>query len=166
MDTVHDAQDPYAAAKAPLERENPQAWLWHEDGNELAGHLLGSDVGKTRDGDRVPIKLIRTANGQVRSLWLFESPRILRELFAEHDPQAGDYLIIRRYPMRKTQDGERSYWPFAMAVVPAMPPDAEGETVAPPDGAEAPTQTARESERDARDSALNQLHAPLEGDSG
>ena len=155
MDTLQQ-QDSYAAAKEALERENPQSWVWDTDGDELAGTLIGDDIGKTREGDSVPIKLVRTQDGAVRSLWLFESPRLLRELFEEQKPQTGDFLIARRYPKRKTQDGERSYWPYALAVVPASPADAERTTVAPPDDSTAATQAALEAERDQRDSALSE----------
>ena len=113
----------------------------------------------TREGDDVPIKLLRTQDGAVRSLWLFESPRMLRELFEENRPQVGDFLMVRRYPKRKIQDGERSYWPFALARVPASPGDTDGTTVAPPDDG-GDTQAALEAERAERDAGLSEHDRP------
>ncbi len=151
----HTTDSPYAEARDALERENPQSWVWDDDGNELAGRLLGDDTGKTRDGDSVPIKIIRTDDGAARSLWLFESPKMLPELFAENHPSVGDYVMVRRYPKRKTQDGERTYWPFAMSVVPATGGELDGIS----DEAAA-TEAALADEKDERD-ALASVQAPL-----
>jgi hypothetical protein len=118
-ESVHQDQDLHTKAKEELERANPQSWMWDEHGDELAGHFVDYDEATTREGESVRVALFRTPDDSYRSLWLFESPKMLVELFDEHQPKPGDYCIIRRYAKRKTVDGERSYWPFAMAVVPA-----------------------------------------------
>ena len=51
-----------------------------------------------------------------------ESPQDLRRVFKDHDPQIGDYIIVRRLPRREflTDGGERrKFVPFEIAVIPA-----------------------------------------------
>lgn len=150
-------QDPYEAAQAALaEQTGPQSWKWDEDGDELAGVLRGDDEGETKEGAKVPIKVIRTRDGALRSLWLFETPKLLRDLFAEHDPKPGDFLIVQRGATKlPTKDGERSYWPFSMAVVPA----SGGSDVHAPlaiNAADAETQVEWEREQDEIDAAASE----------
>jgi hypothetical protein len=140
-------QDPHAEAKEALERANPQSWIWDEDGDELAGHFVDYDEATTREGETVRVALFRAPDEAYRSLWLFEHPKMLVELFEEHQPKPGDYVIIRRYAKKKTADGERSYWPFAMAVVLATSETDESQGV---------TQAALEKEREARDADLSE----------
>jgi hypothetical protein len=118
-------------AREALGLEKPKSWIWQEDGEELAGRYVSDDEASTRDGDRVPIHVIKVGD-DFRSLWMFESPKLLREKWDEAAPSIGDYVIVRRYPKRKTADGERFYWPFAVAKV-------RGES--PSDGSGASSET-------------------------
>jgi hypothetical protein len=121
MESSSTVPDPYAAAREKLDRENPRSWIWDEDGDEIAGFYQGADTWTQRDGTEVPVRLVKTRNGY-RAIWLFESPQDLRRVFDEHDPEVGDYVIVRRLPRREftAANGERrKFVPFEMAVIPA-----------------------------------------------
>jgi hypothetical protein len=163
MKNVHD---PYDAARAKLGRENPESWVWDEDGVELAGHFRGPDTGTMKDGTEVPLRIIETKDGRYRSLWLFESPQDLRRVFDDLDRdglEEGDYVIVRRLPKRQFTDeksGERRYFvPFAGTRISAA------ELVEPEDEAtDEATETDLASEREERDTAASGLlNAPLGG---
>lgn len=156
------------AARDKLARENPVSFQFGDDadGSECAGGYVGDDQGKTRDGEQVPIKLIKGEDGVVRSLWMFESPALLREKWAEANPSIGDYVIVKRYPKRKTADGERYYWPFAVATVPgeAPSPSGGGPGVATEEDLEEAAQQARERDEQRQLEEQAQFaQAPLEG---
>lgn len=163
MGTVND---PYDAARAKLGRENPESWVWDEDGDEIAGHFRGHDIGTMKDKTEVPIRIIETKDGRYRSLWLFESPQELRRVFDDLDEdglEEGDYVIVRRQPKRQFTDeksGERRYFvPFAGTRISAA-------ELAEPDGeaSDEATETALASEREERDTATSRaLNAPLGG---
>lgn len=96
-----------------------------------------------------------------------ESPQDLRRVFKDHDPQIGDYIIVRRLPRREflTDGGERrKFVPFEIAVIPA---DEVGPDQYDKEG-QAATQAALEDERDTRDADLSprginrQINAPLD----
>jgi hypothetical protein len=166
MDTVHQHQDPHAAAKEKLERENPRSWIWDEDGDEFAGFYWKSDFWTQKDGTDVEVRIAKTQGTGYRAAWLFESPQDLRRVFEDLDEdglEEGDYIVVRRLPMRQflAEDGERrKFRPFEGTRIPAA--EIAAPSPAEPDGEEAATQAALETERDERDAALSQLHSPLE----
>jgi hypothetical protein len=111
LNSTESINDPYAAAKEKLNRENPRSWIWDEDGAEVGGYYWKPDFWKQKDGTETEVRLIHT-NAGYRAVWLFESPQDLRRVFKELDEEGlaeGDFVYIRRLPRREfvTETGER-----------------------------------------------------------
>jgi hypothetical protein len=169
LNSTESINDPYAAAKEKLNRENPRSWIWDDDGAEVGGYYWKSDFWTQKDATETEVRLIHT-NAGYRAVWLFESPQDLRRVFKELDEEGlaeGDFVVIRRLPRREfvTDTGERrKFVPFEGTRIPAAQAEAEGEkglaNGAPSDEA---TESALLKEHADRDAALSELHSPIGG---
>ena len=99
------------------EIEFPEAWIFSEHGDLVAGTFLRFDEGQTRDyGTRVIIVL--NVDGQERSVWLSQMAlfnKVRDELGrrASKKLDVGERVVIERHAKKKGEN-EREYWPFTV----------------------------------------------------
>ena len=107
--------------------EFPRNWRFDEDGLELVGCYIKSDVGPTANGD-CPI-LVLEVDGEPRSLC--SSHRARRRIADEvarrphRDLKAGERIVIRQGEKKPTAEGGRAYVSYFVRFLDAPPRTAK-----------------------------------------
>jgi hypothetical protein len=104
--------DPYAGAAEAVERDFPPAWR-PECGETLAGALIRLDTASTEYGGH-HIVVLRTREGVEVAVWLPHT--VLLEQFRRARPAAGEIVAVKYLGQRKSEDGDRTYHDYRVAV--------------------------------------------------
>lgn len=110
------------------ESEFPRNWRFDEDGLELVGKYVKSDVGPTANGD-CPI-LVLEIDGEPRTVWCFHTA--LRRRIADEvsrrphrDLKAGERIVIRQGEKKPSAEGGREYIAYFVRFLDAPPRTAK-----------------------------------------
>lgn len=164
-----NAQDPFQAVKDAAERAKPTGWRWPDksgnahDGPELIGEYVADDRSDRHDVD---IRVVRTSDGQFRSLFLWqpddgeEQEYHLPARWRAAGPQLGDYVCVIQHKRQSMANEGQSYNDFQVVAV--RPADLETPAIhTPVAGVDEATEAALVQERDERDSLVDDHGAPI-----
>jgi hypothetical protein len=120
----HSTTDPFAQAKQALELDGPVGWRWPDkhgnahDGPELIGRYLADDYS---DRHEVDIRLIQTADGRVRSLFMWKEDEErefhLVPRWNAAAPKHGDMVAIRQTKKPSAKNPGQTYNDYRVVVI-------------------------------------------------
>lgn len=84
-------------------RDFPQPWVAENPDDEIAGELLRYERGNTRSYGEKWIAVLRTPEGEERSVWLLHT--VLNNQFARLKPKVGELVLIRYQGKREGAGG-------------------------------------------------------------
>lgn len=87
-------------------RDFPRSWRWDDDGNQLAGTLVGLRWVKSKQNDELVPVMTLNRDGEDVSVWLSGS---LRRKMENEAPRYGDKITIERGELVEFGDEGRTY---------------------------------------------------------
>ncbi len=102
MDTVTPST--YERLEERASRDYPASWIFKEDGPLIVGQFLELAEGHTEYGSS-PIVVLRTKDGQERSVWLLHT--VLRREFARIRPKPAEMVAVRCLGEKQGAGGQK-----------------------------------------------------------
>lgn len=87
-------------------RDFPRSWRWDDDGNQLAGILVGLRWVKSKQNDELVPVMTFNRDGEDVSVWLSGS---LRRKMENESPRYGDTITIERGELVEFGEEGRTY---------------------------------------------------------